>query len=46
MPKVLLPLGDATGLVDGNLVTARTYHDNTLLLKSFIQMLKAAAANE
>jgi protease I len=29
-------------VVDGNLVTARTWHDNTLLLKQFIQMLKAA----
>jgi len=37
---------DRPCVVDGNLVTARTYHDNTLLLKSFIQMLKAAAANE
>jgi len=37
---------DRPCMVDGNLVTARTYHDNTLLLKSFIQMLKAATAHE
>ncbi len=37
---------DRPCVVDGNLVTARTYHDNTLLLKNFIRMLKAAAANE
>lgn len=29
-------------VVDGNLVTARTWHDNTLLLKQFVQMLKAS----
>lgn len=33
---------DEPVVVDGNLVTARTYHDNTLLLKNFVQMLKAA----
>ncbi|MEX2214801.1 MAG: DJ-1/PfpI family protein [Phycisphaeraceae bacterium] len=27
-------------VVDGNLVTARTWHDNTPLLKAFIEMLK------
>jgi len=37
---------DRPCVVDGNLVTARTYHDNTLLLKQFIQMLKAATADE
>jgi protease I len=37
---------DRPCVVDGNLVTARTYHDNTLLLKNFIQMLKAATAHE
>src|SRR5580698_5571562 len=28
-------------VVDGNLVTARTWHDNTPLLAKFVQMLKA-----
>lgn len=28
-------------VVDGNIVTARTWHDNTPLLKEFIKMLKA-----
>jgi protease I len=37
---------DRPCVVDGNLVTARTYHDNTLLLKNFIQLLKAAGARE
>ncbi len=37
---------DRPCVVDGNLVTARTWHDNTLLLKNFIRMLKATAANE
>jgi protease I len=37
---------DRPCVVDGNLVTARTYHDNTLLLKNFVQLLKAAAAHE
>ncbi len=32
-------------VVDGNLVSARTWHDNTPLLKHFIQMLKAAASH-
>jgi protease I len=30
-------------VVDGNLVTARTWHDNTPFLKAFVGMLKAAA---
>lgn len=30
-------------VVDGNLVTARTWHDNTPFMKAFVQMLKAAA---
>lgn len=33
---------DRPVVVDGNLVTARTWHDNTPLLKHFVQMLKAA----
>jgi protease I len=37
---------DQPCVVDGNLVTARTWNDNTLLLKNFIQMLKAAEADE
>lgn len=37
---------DRPCVVDGNLVTARTWNDNTLLLKNFIELLKAAAANE
>jgi protease I len=31
---------DAESVVDGNIVTARTWHDNTRLLKEFIRMLK------
>ena len=31
---------DRPVVVDGNLVTARTWHDNTWLLKHFVQMLK------
>ncbi|MEE3199330.1 MAG: DJ-1/PfpI family protein [Planctomycetota bacterium] len=34
---------DEASVVDGNLVTARTWHDNTPLLKAFVQMLKDAA---
>jgi protease I len=33
---------DTPCLVDGNLVTARTWHDNTPLLKEFIRLLLAA----
>ena len=36
---------DRPVVVDGNLVSARTWNDNTLLLKHFVQMLKAAASN-
>ncbi len=32
---------DQAVVVDGNLVSARTWHDNTLLLKHFIALLKA-----
>ncbi len=32
---------DRPVVVDGNLVSARTWNDNTLLLKHFVQMLKA-----
>jgi protease I len=31
-------------VVDGNLVTARTWHDNTLLLREFVKMLKQACS--
>jgi protease I len=31
-------------VVDGNLVSGRTWHDNTALLKQFMKMLKAYAA--
>ncbi len=31
-------------VVDGNLVSARTWHDNTPLMKEFIALLKAATA--
>jgi protease I len=34
---------DRPCVVDGNLVSARTWHDNTPLLKQFVQMLKEAA---
>jgi protease I len=33
---------DRPCVVDGNLVSARTWHDNTALLKQFVQMLKEA----
>ncbi|MGH7127143.1 MAG: DJ-1/PfpI family protein [Planctomycetaceae bacterium] len=33
---------DEPCVVDGNLVTARTWHDNTPLLKTFLKMLKDA----
>ena len=32
-------------VVDGNVVSARTWNDNTLLLRQFVQMLKAAVGN-
>ena len=34
---------DQMCVVDGNLVTGRTWHANTPLLKEFVQMLKAAS---
>jgi protease I len=34
---------DRNCVVDGNLVSARTWHDNTTLLKQFVKMLKEAA---
>jgi len=34
---------DRQVVVDGNLVTARTWHDNTPLLGEFVRLLKAAA---
>jgi protease I len=33
---------DRPCVVDGNLVSARTWHDNTPLLKSFLQLLRSA----
>ncbi len=33
---------DRACVVDGNLVSARTWHDNTALLKQFVRMLKEA----
>jgi protease I len=30
-------------VIDGNFVTARTWHDNTSLLREFVKMLKAAS---
>ncbi len=33
---------DRDVVIDGNLVTARTWHDNTALLREFVKMLKAA----
>ena len=33
---------DQPVVVDGNLVTGRTWHDNTPLLKAFVQMLKSS----
>jgi protease I len=35
---------DEPCVVDGNLVTARTWHDNTPFLKAFVEMLKAASS--
>ena len=35
---------DRNCVVDGNLVSARTWHDNTALLKQFVKMLKDADA--
>jgi protease I len=35
---------DRNCVVDGNLVSARTWHDNTALLKQFVRMLKDATA--
>lgn len=32
-------------VIDGNMVSARTWHDNTILMKEFIRMLKAHQAN-
>jgi protease I len=34
---------DEPCVVDGNLVTARGWHDNTLLLKAFVRMLRRAS---
>ena len=33
---------DHACVVDGNMVSARTWHDNTALLQQFVKMLKAA----
>jgi protease I len=33
-------------VVDGHMVSARTWHDNTALLKQFVAMLKEAALAE
>jgi protease I len=33
---------DQPTVIDGNLVTGRTWHDNTPLLKAFLKLLKAA----
>jgi protease I len=35
---------DRSCVVDGNLVSGRTWHDNTALVKQFVKMLKEAAA--
>ena len=35
---------DQETVVDGNIVTARTWHDNTALLREFIKMLSAVSA--
>lgn len=36
---------DEPVVVDGNLVTARTWHDNTPFLKAFVKVLKDARSN-
>jgi protease I len=35
---------NAPHVLDGHMVSARTWHDNTLLMKHFLQLLKAATA--
>jgi protease I len=37
---------DRACVVDGNLVSARTWHDNTALLKQFVRMLKESASTD
>lgn len=37
---------DQPCVVDGNLVTARTWHDNTPFLREFLRLLKARGARE
>jgi len=37
---------DQACVVDGNLVTARTWHDNTPFLREFLRLLKARGARE
>ena len=41
MTESELNLRDKPVVVDGNLVTARTWHDNTPFLKQFVKMLNA-----
>jgi len=36
---------DQPCVVDGNMVSARTWHDNTALLKQFVKMLKGASSS-
>ena len=35
---------DREYVLDGNLVTARTWHDNTALMREFVRMLKEHTA--
>ena len=36
---------DAPCVIDGNLVSGRTWHDNTVLMREFLRMLKAASVS-
>ena len=35
---------DQEVVVDGNIISARTWHDNAPLMRTFLQMLDAASA--
>lgn len=37
---------DQSCVIDGNMVSARTWHDNTALLKQFVKMLKDASSTQ
>ncbi len=35
---------DQSHVIDGHIITARTWHDNTVLMREYLKMLKASAA--